>query len=105
MPDSITFQSYAKVNYTLDVLSRRPDGFHNIASVMQAITLADSIVLERTDSGITMDCDSGEVPADSTNLAWRAAESVLKRAGSRAGLRITIRKRIPTEAGLGGGSS
>ena len=73
---SITIQSYAKVNYTLDVLSLRPDGFHGIASVMQTVSLADTIRITRTDnSAISLECSDAAIPSDDSNLAWRAAEA------------------------------
>lgn len=103
---SITVNSFAKVNYTLDVLSPRADGYHGIASVMQAISVADTIRISRTETNsITLQCSDPAIPADNTNLAWRAAEAVLREAGVSAGIRIDIEKRIPSQAGLGGGSS
>lgn len=106
MLSSITVHSFAKVNYTLDVLSPCSDGYHGIASVMQAISLADIIRITRTDTGsISIECSNAIVPADSTNLAWRAAEAALQEAGVSAGLHIQIEKQLPSQAGLGGGSS
>lgn len=105
--DTLVLTAYAKVNFTLDVLSTRPDGYHSMASVMQTVSLADTLTLtRRTEPGITLTCDAPDVPADSSNLVWRAAEAALTAAGKRdAGLDIVLTKRIPSQAGLGGGSS
>jgi 4-diphosphocytidyl-2-C-methyl-D-erythritol kinase len=106
LQDTITLASYAKVNFTLDVLSPRPDGYHNMASVLQTVSLADTITLtRRAEPGITLECDTPGVPSDHTNLAYRAAEATLNEAGSPAGVHIQLIKRTPSQAGLGGGSS
>src|SRR5437016_1786054 len=98
--------SYAKVNYTLDVLSPRPDGYHNIATVMQAVSLADTVELERTaGNSIQVECENPDVPSDATNLAYRAAASAFSAVGVSHGITIRLAKRIPSQAGLGGGSS
>lgn len=106
MADSLRIASYAKVNYTLDVLSRRSDGYHNLASIMQVISLADEIVLRRRpEPGIVLECNVPGIPTDERNLACRAAEMALRTANSSAGVHIVLKKRIPPQAGLGGGSS
>jgi len=103
---TITVYSCAKVNYTLDILSLRSDGYHNIASVMQTISLFDTIKLTESEGDkITLECDRSEIPNDQRNLAWRAASEILRTAGVSRGLHIKLIKRIPSEAGLGGGSS
>jgi len=95
-----------KVNLILRVLDRRPDGYHNLWSVMHAFELADSVVVELDGrSGIRLTCEGADLPTDSANLAYRAAERVLARVGRRKGLRLHLRKRLPVAAGLGGGSS
>lgn len=99
--------AYAKLNLTLDVLDRRPDGYHNIRSVMQTVSIRDDIQLEvGTGQPWQLTCDKGDIPQDGGNLAWQAAE-VFYRAvkGDPGGLRIAITKRIPAQAGLGGGSA
>ncbi len=104
--DKLALPSYAKVNYTLDVLSLRADGYHNLASVMQTISLADIIEIEREVApGIRIECDVPGIPTDHTNLAFRAADAAMRAVGRSAGLRIRLDKRIPSQAGLGGGSS
>ena len=93
----------AKVNLVLEVLGKRPDGYHEIATIMQAVDLADRLVLEDADA-LALSAD-GPVPADSTNLALRAAAALREAAGVASGVRITLDKRIPVAAGLGGGSA
>ncbi len=103
---SVTLKSYAKVNYTLDILSPRPDGYHNVATVMQTISLADTLTLTRRDTpGIALECDAPGIPSDSTNLAYRAVELALAESGRTDGIHLRLDKSIPSQAGLGGGSS
>ncbi len=102
--------SYAKINLTLDVYGIRADGYHDLASVMQAVSLQDELQIYRTESNsISFTCDadpSFNIPADSTNLVVRAAERTLEAIGEKgAGLAIHLDKHIPAQAGLGGGSS
>lgn len=100
-------KAYAKLNLTLDVLGLRDDGYHDLKSVMQTVSLCDDIVLEvGTGRHWELSCNDASVPCDSRNLAWKAAECFLKSAGlSLDGLSIHITKRIPSQAGMGGGSS
>lgn len=107
MSQTLREGAFAKINLTLDVLGKRPDGYHNIESVMQTISIRDDVELEvGTGKPWTLTCGAEGVPQDETNLAWRAAE-VFCRASGRdpEGLSIRIVKRIPTQAGLGGGSA
>ncbi len=97
----------AKVNLVLRVLDRRSDGYHNLWSLMQTVGLEDELLLtvRPGSAGVTLHCDDPTLPTDSRNLAVRAADLVLERAGRALGLTIRITKRIPVSAGLGGGSS
>jgi len=97
----------AKVNLILRVLDRRPDGFHNLWSLMHTVGLEDELRLRLSPEtpGIRLSCDDPTLPTDRRNLVVQAAEAVLERAASRAGIEIRLTKRIPTGAGLGGGSS
>jgi len=102
----VEVSAHGKVNLILRVLDRRPDGYHNLWSVMQAFDLADTVVAEADGvSGIHLICEGADLPADSTNLAYRAAERVLARLKRRQGIRLLVRKRLPVAAGVGGGSS
>jgi 4-diphosphocytidyl-2-C-methyl-D-erythritol kinase len=94
----------AKVNLVLEVLSKRDDGYHEIATVMQTVDLADRLTLEDADT-IELRVHEGLVPSDATNLALRAALALREAAGIDRGVRVGLDKRIPVAAGLGGGSA
>lgn len=97
--------SPAKVNLYLKVLRKRPDGYHDIASLMQKIDLADEMEFRTGEAGIKLSCPGSGLPEDSRNLVYRAARTILTEAGQNGGVDIVLRKKIPTGAGLGGGSS
>ncbi len=106
--NSLRVLTPAKVNLILRVLERRPDGFHTIWSLMHTVGLEDELTLElqaNGPGGITLRCDHSALAADHTNLVYRAAQLVLDQAGRSVDLSITLTKRIPLGAGLGGGSS
>lgn len=98
-------QAPAKINLTLDVLGKRADGYHDLASVMVSIALSDTLALwPAPDGTFTLECDQPELQGEE-NLALRAARLIAAHAGSLRGVRIELRKVIPTRGGLGGGSS
>jgi 4-diphosphocytidyl-2-C-methyl-D-erythritol kinase len=99
----IMLRAPAKVNLTLEVVGRRLDGYHDICSVVQAISLADTLTLEPA-STLTLRCSRPDLEGPH-NLVWRAAELLRHEAGSGEGAAILLDKRIPVAAGLGGGSS
>jgi 4-diphosphocytidyl-2-C-methyl-D-erythritol kinase len=100
------FLSYAKLNLYLAVGERRPDGYHEIDTALQSVSLADRLVFEADPSGaIEVACDDPSIPTGGANLAGRALALLRERARGRAGMRLRIEKRIPAQAGLGGGSS
>ena len=104
--ESITIPAFAKINWSLRVLGRRDDGYHEIDTVLQTVSLHDTITFEETsDDVIRLWCDDRSIPADENNLVWRAAAALRERYSVRRGARIRLEKRIPAEAGLGGGSS
>ncbi|MEK6409855.1 MAG: 4-(cytidine 5'-diphospho)-2-C-methyl-D-erythritol kinase [Acidobacteriota bacterium] len=105
MPSSIQIQSYAKINWTLDVLFKREDGYHELRTIYQTVSLHDSLRITETSNAIEIICDDPRVPCDETNLAFKAAALLRETAGVSKGARIEIEKRIPVAAGLGGGSS
>jgi 4-diphosphocytidyl-2-C-methyl-D-erythritol kinase len=106
MKDSISLISYAKVNLGLRILRRRPDGFHDIQTILQTIDLQDEVRISPSRNGnIQVLCQHPEVPSGSKNLAHRAARLIQREFGVRRGCRIEIVKNIPPAAGLGGGSS
>ena len=100
-------QAYAKLNLTLDVLGKRPDGYHDLKMVMQSITLADTLALERTDSGaVRVRSNLSFLPGGEKNLAAAAALRFYEALGrSCGGWDITLTKRVPVCAGMAGGSS
>jgi 4-diphosphocytidyl-2-C-methyl-D-erythritol kinase len=107
MVKEITLKAPAKINLCLSVMGKRPDGYHAVEMVMQAIGLYDHVTVRLGGSGITVSCDAAGVPGGEGNIAWRAARVMIDRSGrpAPAGLGINIRKNIPVAAGLGGGSS
>jgi len=109
----ISLIAYAKINLSLKILGLRGDGFHDIESVMQNVSLCDELELAEIKEGIEIVCDDPEVPVDKMNICYKAAEGVLMGMGGGGGMgrgigrgiRIRIGKKIPMGAGLGGGSS
>jgi len=97
--------SPAKVNLSLLIGKLRADGYHDIQTVFQAVDVSDTIEIKEIRRGIEIFCSSPGVPAGSSNLAYRAAELIQKKAKTKQGIRITITKKIPVSGGLGGGSS
>lgn len=104
---SISEKAYAKVNISLDVTGRRPDGYHDMLMVMQSVTLCDELCLTLTQDGVCRaECDLRFVPSDERNLAVRAAKLFFSHCGlDGVGVRIGIKKHIPVGAGMAGGSS
>lgn len=105
MKQEITLAAPAKVNLTLDILGKRADGYHELESVMQQITLFDFITLRRIEPGLQLHCSHPLVPEGEDNIAYQAAQLMLEKLDSSAGLEITIEKNIPVGAGLAGGST
>ncbi len=101
----IALQAPAKVNLGLVVLGKRPDRYHEIETVMQMVSLCDTLEIEQGGGGIVLASDSSELPLGRENLVYRAAERLAREAGRAPAVRIRLEKRIPVAAGLGGGSS
>ena len=106
-PDTpVTVHAPAKVNLILRILDRRPDGYHNLWSIMHTVALEDAVTMRASSQhGIRLACNVGGLSVDHTNLVWRAASAVLDRAQLSVGVDIELYKRVPMGAGLGGGSS
>lgn len=100
---SFQIHAHAKVNLTLEVLGRRPDGYHNLVSIMQTVDLHDRLTFAPA-AGLELVCNLPELEGE-VNLVWKAMRAIQAAAGTRRGIRITLDKQIPTAAGLGGGSS
>lgn len=101
----ISFLAPAKINISLKVFSKRPDGMHYVRSVMVPIALYDEVAVDRIPSGIRVESSGTAVPGGERNTCHRAAAGFLAWARSPHGVRVRVRKGIPVEAGLGGGSS
>ena len=101
-------KAYAKINLFLDVLGRRADGMHDLRTVMQTVSLFDTVSVRAKEadySCITLQMENSDIPADERNLAYLAAEAFLEETGISAAVAITVDKRIPVAAGLAGGSA
>lgn len=102
---SISIPAYAKLNLTLDILGKRDDGYHEMKMVMQTISLHDDVTVTLTDKGITCRIAGAELPCDERNLAVKAAKAFCEAMDYRGGIDIALIKRIPSEAGMAGGSA
>lgn len=100
-------KAFAKLNLTLDVLGKRDDGYHDLKSVMQTVSLRDDIVIEMgTQREWELECTASAIPVNESNLAWKAAKAFCDALQKDPhGLKIRIEKRIPSGAGMGGGSA
>lgn len=104
--NSITVKAYAKINIGLDVLGKRPDGYHDVSMIMQSVDLHDTVTIRKTRfKSITVDTNLYFLPTDRRNLAYKAVEVFDGHHPIRCGLNIFINKRIPVAAGLAGGST
>jgi 4-diphosphocytidyl-2-C-methyl-D-erythritol kinase len=93
--------SFAKINWTLRIVGRRPDGYHEVATLLQTVSLCDELAFDSSEDDLSVSCDDPVVPVDNSNLVLKAALALPKRKSAR----IKLKKKIPTKAGLGGGSS
>ncbi|HEX2271339.1 MAG TPA: 4-(cytidine 5'-diphospho)-2-C-methyl-D-erythritol kinase, partial [Pyrinomonadaceae bacterium] len=93
--------SFAKINWSLRILGKRPDGYHEVATVLQTISLCDELTFElRDDDQISLTCDDPDIPVDDSNLIVKAAKAL-----NGGGVNVSLTKRIPAKGGLGGASS
>ena len=103
---SLTLPSFAKINWSLKILGRRPDGYHEVSTLLQTISLHDELHFETSEDGaVTLSCDDPDIPTDNNNLIVRAAQALQEGCKTRQGASIRLEKRIPVKAGLGGASS
>ncbi len=98
-------KAYAKINITLDILGKRDDGYHELEMIMQNVSLHDNITAEKTNGEISVSSNSGIIPNGEKNIAYKAAEYMIKKYGIKGGVKIYIEKNIPVGAGLAGGST
>lgn len=103
--NQIELQAYAKINLGLDVVRRLENGYHEVRMIMQTLDLCDSLVLRRKDPGIYLKVEESDIPADRSNLAYKAAERMMQAYAIKDGVEIVLVKRIPTAAGMAGGST
>ena len=101
---AVSFLAPAKLNLSLQVFGKRPDGYHHVRSVMVPVSLYDEVTVEEATPGISVECDAPGIPTDAGNSCRKAAALFLAWAGTPSGVRIRIRKTIPVESGLGGGA-
>ena len=107
MPEpTLILPAFAKINLSLRVIGKRADGYHQIDTVFQTISLHDTLKLSSIEeNGIMLSCDDRSLPSDKRNLVWRAAAMLQARCAINKGACIRLEKRIPTQSGLGGGSA
>ena len=103
---SLSLPSFAKINWSLQILGKRPDGYREVRTILQTISLYDDLHFEVSEDGaITLSCDEPEIPVDDQNLIIRAIQALKDRYQVNSGAHIRLEKNIPTRAGLGGASS
>lgn len=101
---AMKYRSYAKVNLYLDVLQKRPDGYNNIETLFQTVSLFDELTFEEQKNRVSLTCSGAELDTGEENLVCRAARVLREHTGCKMGARIHLRKQIPIAAGLAGGS-
>ena len=107
-PSAFDVRAFAKINRMLRVMGTRPDGYHELRTIFQSIALHDTLTIRPAPGPFGLECDDRRCPVDRTNLVWQAAERLWTASGKRGaphGVSIRLKKRIPMQAGLGGGSS
>jgi 4-diphosphocytidyl-2-C-methyl-D-erythritol kinase len=103
---SLKLSSFAKINWSLRIIGKRPDGYHELLTVLQTVSLCDELEFAlRDDNQIALHCDDPEIPTDETNLIVKAANALGRRLHSSPGVEIVLTKRIPAKGGLGGASA
>ena len=101
----MTIEGNCKINLSLNIEGRLPNGYHSIRTIFQELSLSDAISMEFGKSGVSLTCDKAGIPTDEKNIAYRAAMLFYEATGISDGVHIHIQKNIPSEAGLGGGSA
>jgi len=101
----VTLKAPAKINLFLEILEKREDGYHNISTLMQKVSLYDALTFFKTNEGVILRTDNPHLPSDRKNLVHQAARLILSEGKISQGVKIFLRKRIPVSSGLGGGSS
>lgn len=104
MAESVNISANAKLNLSLDITGKRPDGYHTVEMVMQSVDISDTLNITKTDSQIEFNCNNDEIENDK-NLCVKAAQLFFETAEICGGVQIKLKKKIPIAAGLGGGSA
>ncbi len=99
------FHACAKINLGLEVLGRRPDGYHDVRTILQTISLSDTLEVAPAPEAVSLECSDPKIPSGGENIVMKAASLLREATGVRAGAKLRLTKRIPSQAGLGGGSS
>ncbi len=102
---SLSLSAPAKLNLRLDILGKRPDGYHDLLMIMDRIDLCDEVELRVIERGINVFCDDKTIPEGEANIAYRAVKEILAYSSRNVGVEVHIQKRIPIASGMGGGSS
>ena len=105
---AVSVRAHAKINLDLRVLGRRPDGYHELRTVFQSLALHDTVSCEQRSGPFAIECDTAGVPLDRSNLVWRSAQALwraVRRTGDVRDVVVRLTKKIPMQAGLGGGSA
>ncbi len=102
---TIKRKAYAKINLGLDVVRRLPNGYHEVRMIMQTVGICDVLTFTKAESGIYLQVDNQELPADENNLIYKAAKLLMDTAGITEGVNIMLEKHIPIAAGMAGGST
>jgi 4-diphosphocytidyl-2-C-methyl-D-erythritol kinase len=109
MAAALKLRAHAKINLDLRVVGLLPDGYHEVRTVLQSLRLHDTLMFEAADGPFVITCDDPAIPTDERNLIWRAADVLCRAASAQrsapSGVRVHVTKRIPAQAGLGGGSA
>ena len=103
--NALTIPAYAKLNLTLDILGKRADGYHELRTVMQTVSLCDAVTVTLGGSGVSCRVTGAALPCDERNLAVKAAKVFLEATDCDGGVAVALTKRIPSEAGMAGGSA
>lgn len=104
MSTAIAYRSYGKINFYLDVLQRRRDGFHNIETVFQTVSLCDTLTFNEDMHRVSITCNMPDLDTGEGNLIFQAAELLRAHSGTRLGAKIDLEKQVPIAAGMAGGS-
>jgi len=103
--EKISIEASAKLNFGLNILEKREDGYHDIETIFIPLQLKDKLIMEKRKRGIVINCNNPEIPLNDQNLAFKAAKLMKTKARYQGGVTITIDKKIPVGGGMGGGSS